>query len=345
MIYIIIGAGGFGLYTALNLRKLDKNSIIKIIDKDKKKSATVKGGNGITSITPKPKNLFNFISIRRSCKYKTPLYINNINNISWYFFYIINNLFNDNRKKIFELTGESEEYHEYNYWDNIYKLCEENNIEIIEDEIKNYDDKIIYGNNNYNYDKLILATGSDFSLLKDNECNKEYINYINLFSGVAVIVKVKNVPNKFYFANDVFITPYKDDTVKITCLLQLGNVSDINKEKIKEYIKNNLEVKKLGFIDIIDYWEGSRAVTYDTIPFYTKLINKNNDNIYWISGGSFLGSHTCELFGEKLAEYIIYNKTDEYFTLKRLIKIKKTYTVYFIIIILIIILIIYAYKN
>ncbi len=332
MIYIIIGAGGFGLYTALNLRKLDKNSIIKIIDKDKSNSATVKGGNGITSITPKPKNLFNFISFRDSSKYETPLFINKINNISWYFFYAINNLFNDNRKKIYELTGESEEYHEYNYWDNIYKLCEENNIEIIEDNIINYDNKYVYGKNNYNYDKLILATGADLSLIK--KCCQHLVNYINIFSGVAVIVKVKNVPNKFYFANDIFITPYKDDTVKITCLLQLGEVSNINKDKIKEYIKNNEEVKQLGFIEIIDYWEGSRAMTYDTIPFYTKLMSKNN-NIYWISGGSFLGSHTCELFGEKLARYIIHNKTDDYFTLKRLIKIKKTYIVYFIIIILI----------
>jgi succinate dehydrogenase/fumarate reductase flavoprotein subunit len=69
MIYIIIGSGGFGLYTALNLRKLDKNAIIKIIDKNKNNSATVNGGNGITSITPIPNNLFNFISFS---KYKTP---------------------------------------------------------------------------------------------------------------------------------------------------------------------------------------------------------------------------------------------------------------------------------
>jgi hypothetical protein len=252
----------------------------------------------------------------------------------WYLFYIINNLFNNNKKKIIELTGEDNEYHEYNYWDKIYKLCEENNIEIIEDSIINYDNQYVYSklNKGYKYDKLILATGSDLSLIK----NKCYINYINTFSGVAVIVKVKNVPDKFYFKNDIFITPYKDDTIKITCLLQLGDDLKINKEKIYEYIKNNNEVKKLGFIDIINYWEGSRAMTYDTIPFYTK-INESN-NIYWISGGSFMGSHTCELFGEKLAEYIINGTTDDYFTLKRLIKIKKTYTIYFILIIIIIML-------
>jgi hypothetical protein len=331
MIYVIIGAGGFGLYTALNLRKLDKDAIIKIIDKDKSNSSTVNGGNGVISITPKPNNFFNFISIGLCNKYKTPLNINKINNIEWYLIHIINNIFNNNKKKIVELTGEDDEYHEYNYWDKIYKLCEENNIEIIQDNIKDYDNKIVYGYNNYNYDKLILATGSDLSLIK----NKCYSSYINIFSGVAVIVKVKNVPNKFYFANDIFITPYKDDTVKITCLLQLGTNLNINKEKIYQYIKNNNEVKKLGFIDIINYWEGSRPMSYDTIPFYTKL---TSDNVYWISGGSFLGSHTCELFGEKLAEYIISGKTNEYFTLKRLIKIKKTYTVYFIIIIIIILI-------
>ena len=130
MIYII-GAGGFGLFTALYIRKLDKKSIIRIIDKDKNNSATVNGGNGIISITPKPNNLFNFISFKS--KYTTPLYINNINNYSWYLIHIINNLFNNNKKKILELTGEDNEYHEYNYWDKIYKLCEQNNIEIIQD--------------------------------------------------------------------------------------------------------------------------------------------------------------------------------------------------------------------
>jgi hypothetical protein len=337
MIYIIIGSGGFGLYTALNLRKLDKNAIIKIIDKNKNNSATVNGGNGITSITPIPNNLFNFISFS---KYKTPIYIDKnskSNNIEWYIFHIINNLFNNNKKKINELTGENEEYHEYDYWNKIYKLCEENNIEIIEDNIKNYDNNFIYGNNKYKYDKLILATGADLSLIK----NKCYHNYINIFSGVAVIVKVKTVPNKFYFANDIFITPYKDDTIKITCLLQFGNNIKINKEKIYEYIKSNDEVKKLGFIDIINYWEGSRPMSYDTIPFYTKL----KENTYWISGGSYLGSHTCELFGEKLAEYIINGTTDNYFTLKRLIKIKYKYISYFIIIILLIISIIIIYNN
>ncbi len=330
MIYIIVGAGGFGLFTALNLRKLDKNATIKIIDKDKSNSSTVNGGNGIISITPKPSSLFNFIS---SQKYKTPLYINKINNLYWYIIYAINNLFNDNKKKIIELTGEDNEYHEYNYWDKIYKLCEENNIEIIEDNIKDYDNKTLYGNNNYNYDKLILATGADLSLIK----NKCYKSYINIFSGVATIVRVKNIPNKFYFSNDIFITPYKEDTIKVTCLLQFGDDLNINKEKIYEYIKSNAEINKLGFIEIINYWEGSRAMSYDTIPFYTKLPS-NNDNVYWFSGGSYLGAHTCELFSEKLADYIINGKTDNYYTLKRLIQIKKTYTVYFIIIIILILI-------
>ncbi len=332
MIYVIIGAGGFGIYTALNLRKLDETAVIKIIDKDKTNSATVNGGNGITSITPKPSNLFNFISLS---KYKTPLYINSINNYEWFFFHIINNLFNNNKKTILELTGESEEYHEYNYWDKMYKKCEENNIEFIEDNIINYDDKIIYGNNNYTYDKLILATGADLSLIK-SEC---YRKYINIFSGVAVIVRVKNVPNKFYFVNDIFITPYKDDTIKITCLLQFGDDLKLNKNKIYKYIKNNDEIKKLGFIEIINYWEGSRPMSYDTIPFYTKLKTENCNNIYWISGGSYLGTHTCELFGEKLAEYIVNGTTNNYFTLKRLIYIK----IRIILVILIILILIFCY--
>ncbi len=334
MIYIIIGAGGFGLFTALNLRKLDKTAIIKIIDKDKSNSATVNGGNGIISITPKPKNLFNFISMH---KYKTPLYLNKIlnNNYEWFLIHIINNLFNNNKKTIIDLTGEDNEFHDFNYWNKIYKLCEQNNIEFIEDNIianaQNYDNQIIYGTkNNYSYNKLIIATGADLSLITEIE-NKCYSNYINIFSGVAVIIKVKNIPDKFYFANDIFVTPYKDDTVKITCLLQIGDDLKMDKNKIYEYIKNNDEVKKLELIEIINYWEGSRAMTYDTIPFYTKLKTKN-DNIYWISGGSYLGSHTCELFGEKLANYIINGTTDNYFTLKRLINIKITYIIKFILI-------------
>ncbi len=334
MIYIIIGAGGFGIYTALNIRKLDKNAIIKIIDKDKSNSATINGGNGITSTTPIPKNLFNFISWE---KYKTPIYISNINNYEWFILYAINNLFNNNKKKIIELTGENNEYHKYNYWNEMYKKCEENNIELIKDNIKNYDTKKIYGTyNDYIYDKLILATGADLSLIK----NKCYLKYINIFSGVAIIIRVKNVPNKFYFSNDIFITPYKDDTIKITCLLQFGNDLKVNKEKVYDYIKNNNEVKKLGLIEIINIWEGSRVTTYDTIPFYTKL--KSFNNIYWISGGSFLGSHTCEVFGYKLAKYIITGKTHNYYTINRLYNIKNKY---YLILIFIILLLIFYINN
>ncbi len=334
--YIIVGAGGFGLFTALNIRKLDKYATIKIIDKDKLNSASVNGGNGITNITPSPKNIFNFISFT---KYKKPVYFNKIK-LEWFTIYLINNLFNNkkNRDKIYKLAGSNNDYYKPDYWDSIYKSCEENKIEIIQDNITEYhnkDNRIIL-NDKYICDKLILATGSDLSLV-----DKYYHDYIGIFSGVAAIVKVKNVPKEFYFANDIFVTPYKDNTVKITCLLQFGDDIKVDREKIETYLKNNEEIKKLEFIELLDVWEGKRAMTYDTLPFYTKL----KKDVYWISGGSFLGTHLSELYGTKLANYIIYDYNNKFYKLKRLSNIRMKYYFVLILIVFLIILFLNLYNE
>jgi len=325
--YIIIGAGCFGLYTALNIRKIDKTGIIKILDVDKNNSATVNGGNGITTERIIPDDIFNAISFD---KYKTPIYLNKIN-IEWLIIHGINNLFNNNKQKIFDLTGESNEYHKFNYWEKKYDLCKKNNIEIIDNVyIKDYsikDDKIYL--DNYICDKLIIATGANLSLIP-----KCLHSYISIFSGIAVTIRVKNVPKKFYFAHDIFITPYKDDKVVITGLLQLGDDIEINKKKLSKYIKNNKEIKKLGLISIERMWEGKRAMTYDTMPFYTKI----NKNVYWISGGSYLGTHSASIFGKHLANYIINNKpvnvNNDFFNLSRLKNIRLKYYIILIYIIL-----------
>ena len=323
--YIIVGAGGFGLFTALNIKKLDKNSTVKIIDKNKNNSATVNGGNGIINITPKPNNIFNFISFK---KYTKPVYFNKIN-LEWFTIYLINNLLNNNknRKKIIELAGTKNDYYKPDYWENIYKLCEENNIEIIQDNITeyNYKDNKIILNNKYICDKLILATGADLSLI-----DKHYHNYIGYFSGIAAIIKVKNVPKEFYFANDIFVTPYNNDSVKITGLLQFGDDINIDRDKIETYLKNNEEIKKLGFIELLNVWEGKRPMTYDTLPFYTKL----KKDVYWICGGSFLGTHLSKIYGEKLANYIINNCSNSFYKLKRLSNIRIKYYCVLILVIL-----------
>ena len=51
--FCIIGAGSFGLMTALHLRKTYKNAKIIIFDKNKNQSASVSGGNGMLKYSEK----------------------------------------------------------------------------------------------------------------------------------------------------------------------------------------------------------------------------------------------------------------------------------------------------
>ncbi len=340
--------------TALHLRETYKDASIKIFDINNSLSPTVNGGNGMLNYTMdfSLNELINSININ---------ILNIPNKIEFYIIHLFNYIFNNscNRKLIKNISTNEENdsectdsnYYKKNYWDNIINELIENNIEIINmTEIIDYK----YENNkiqifsskgeNYECDKLILCTAGNLKLIK----KKCYHKFIDIFSGYSSIIEVKNVPKCFYYKDGIFITPYDTNYIKITFKVEIGTSNEnyniesnnINYKHLYDYIKNNSEIQKLGFISIKNIWKGSRAISYDIIPF----IEQVDKDVYWMSGGSYMGSHMANNFGKWMVDYIsnkqftnINNiKFDP--TLQRLKNIRKKYYSRFIILLLIIIL-------
>jgi hypothetical protein len=373
--FCIIGAGGFGLMTAVHLRKKFKDAKIIIFDINKSLSASVNGGNGMLKYAMDVpfKDIKNIIDINFS---KVP------NNLDFYLIHFINQLFNNknNRdmvKKIAveyedeiqlnlksfkcDLEGGESAYYPYNHWDKVSKELISKNVEIKDmTEIINYiykDDKIIIKSKTgeeYICDKLILCTAANLNLVK----NKYYHQFIDVFSGYGAIVEVKTPPKCFYYKDGLFFTPYKNNLIKITFKVELGstygnyNIDKTSEKynKLVDYITNNPEIKRLGFVSIENIWHGSRAMTYDIMPF----INRVDKNVYLLSGGGYMGTHMADNFGKWMVEYIsnkpftdLPKNNNIIFdpTLKRLERVKNKYYFIFILLVLIVMIIIIKFIN
>ncbi len=362
-IFCIIGAGAFGLMTALHLRETYANAKIIIFDKNKNLSASVNGGNGMLKYNQKykVKDINKSISINFS---RIPY------NFEFYLFHLINQITSNkiNREIIKKIAIEEEEEEEcensdnfpYNYWDKITEKLIKNNVEIINNtEIINYvykNDKIIlYSKNNKEYicDKLILCTASNLNLVKNNYYHK----FIEAFSGYSAIVELKSPINCFYYKDNIFFTPYNNNLVKITFKLEIGFknenyfVDNKNKEynKISNFIISNPEIQRLGLISIKNIWHGSRAMTYDIIPFISRI----DTNVYLLTGGGYMGTHMANRFGKWMVELLsnkpfsdipIHNNILFNPTIKRLEIIRSKYYFWILIFILLIYFIIYFKK-
>ncbi len=345
--------------TALHLREYDKNAKIIIFDTNKKLSPTVNGGNGALHYTMS----FPIKDINSTFYLNKDMILNLTysNKILFYLIHTLEYIFNNKKNRTIvkniivededEVECENSDYYRKDFWDNLTDKLIKQNIEIkdmieIIDYKYNNDKIILLSKNNESYicDKLILCTSTNLNLIK----NKCYHQYIDSFSGYSAIVEIKNAPECFYFKDDIFITPYDEKHIKMTFILEVGYndgnyyIDSNNKyyNKLATYIKNNKEIQRLGFISIKNIWRGARAMTYDIIPFIKQIDN----NVYWLTGGSYMGTHMAYKFGKWMVE-MIYNKSFTPLpnnikfdpTLKRLENIKKKYCYIIIIIILLII--------
>jgi hypothetical protein len=359
--FCIIVAGAFGLMTALHLRETYPNAKITIFDINKNLSASVNGGNGMLKYSQKYdlKEISQLISNSISINYSRLPY-----NFEFYLFHLINQITSNkyNRELIKKIAIEEEEeeecensdYFPYNYWEKITEKLIKSNIEIVDNiEIINYvynNDKIIlYSKNNKQYicDRLILCTAANLNLVKNNYYHK----FIETFSGYSAIVELKTTIDCFYYKHNMFFTPYNNNLVKITFKVDIGfenanyflDKSDTKYNKIVDYITNNQEIQRLGLVSIKNIWHGSRAMTYDIIPFISQV----DKNVYLLTGGGYMGTHMANKFGKWMVE-LINNKTfsdlpihnNKIFdpTIKRLEMIRSKY--YFLIILLILIILI-----
>lgn len=337
--YIIVGGGGFGLNTALNLRINDKNAKITIFDRNIGLSSTINSGNGLIkkSISYIHNLKFNdLVAIREKNKYSGAIYLHKINNIEWALVYLLNYFLKSKKSRdiINKISSKYVEYKECkdthfndpDYWPNIIKSCKDNGIDIIDmTEIidYNYDyDYILKKDNNnvndvkdvkinvktkdkvYQCDKLILSTAENLNLIK----NDYYHKFIECFSGLMITVRVKNKPKCYSYSNGMFICPYKENMIKIGTRLEWGynkgqyniDKNDPEFQEIIKFVLKNKDLEQFGIISFENIWRGTRAMTYDILPFFT-MIDKN---VYWISGGNFLGTHLAQAYGKWLGQTI-----------------------------------------
>ena len=119
--------------------------------------------------------------------------------------------------------------------------------------------------------------------------------------------------------------------------------------KQSEFIKNNPEIQRLGLISIKNLWRGSRAMTYDIMPFIANI----DINIYLLTGGGYMGTHMANRFSKWIVE-LISNKpfsmlprhNNKIFdpTINRLELIRSKYYFWIILLILFVYIIIYFKK-
>ena len=352
--YIIVGGGGFGLHTALNLRFNDKDANIIIFDKNIQMSSTINSGNGLIkkSISYIHNLKFNdMIAIREKNKYSGAIYLHKINNIEWAIVYLLNYFLKSKQSRdiINKISSKYVEYKECkdthfndpDYWPNIIKSCKDNRIDIIDKtEIINYDYNLNKSGDKtgkinvkttdkvYQCDKLILSTAENLDLIK----NDYYHKFIECFSGLMITVRVKNKPKCYSYSNGMFICPYKENMIKIGTRLEWGynkgqyniDKTDPEFQEIIKFVLKNKDLEQFGIISFENIWRGTRAMTYDILPFFS-MIDKD---VYWISGGNFLGTHLAQAYGKWLGQ-TIENKPltdlpkDFDPTLERLINIRR----------------------
>jgi glycine/D-amino acid oxidase-like deaminating enzyme len=126
------------------------------------------------------------------------------------------------------------------------------------------------------------------------------------------------LPECFYLKNNIFITPIDkvNRIVRITCKIIFDKepsskfITDIDTKEVKNVLKlissNGIKWKK-----IISIWKGSRPMrpmTYDSLPF----IGEEDNGVYVMSGGSFIGTHFSGIFGYWLANIVNYNLNIRY---------------------------------
>jgi hypothetical protein len=307
--YIIIGAGSFGLNTALELRKNEPKAKITIYDKNLYLSSSIKSGNGLVKYENTSNFSTGFTIFKKICftKYKNLYYIAKINSniVNWYLIYLFYNFknYNNDNNLIIKILNdknlndttlndttnnenlndkkinkcENSEHHNINYWDDIIKKCKDNNIFINNNvEIINYnhkDNKIYVETNQnkiYNCDKLILCTANDLNLIK----NHNYHNYLNTISGIIIWAKVKNIKKCYTKFNHLILVPYKDNILKISLLQELCVEPKYN----NQYIEKDTE----DYNKIVEYLNSNKdikdigIISIETIWYGVRAVSYDN---------------------------------------------------------------------
>lgn len=342
--YIIVGGGCFGLHTAFFLSQVDNYSKILIIDKNTKENATSNSGLGTLKYIP-TFNLSKLIEFNKSID------INSID-LSWMPYFSKENMFNmeENREKMVALSNlnakvlkeyglindsnyiscKKTDFYSKDYFKDLKNILQNRrNITFMDDTVLAY--KTIYQRNSllpssyiikteensyYYCDKLIITTGAlvDKLLLKKSLMR----GLTKPVSGYSVDLELDNttqIPECFYLKNNIFITPIDkaNRIVRITCKIIFDKepsskfITDMDTKEVKNVLKL-ISSNGIKWNKIISIWRGSRPMTYDSLPF----IGEEENGVYVMSGGSFIGTHFSGIFGYWLANIVNYNLNTRY---------------------------------
>lgn len=334
--YIIIGGGCFGLHTAFFLSEIKKDAKILIIDNNNKQNATNNSGLGSLKYIP-TFNLSKLIEFNKSIELKSV-------DISWMPYFSTQNIFNmsNNREKMVKISDlnfkllkkyglindnnytnckKTDFYSKYYFNELKDRLERRRNVDFLDDLVISY--KAIQSSYYYKpssyivktsksdfyyCEKLIITTGALVDkLLQKNSIMRGLTKPVSGYSIDLVLDESIDIPTCFYMKNNIFITPIDkaNRIVRITCKIIFDKepsstfITDMNTKEVKNVLKlissNGIKWKK-----IISIWKGSRPMTYDSLPF----IGEEENGVYVMSGGSFIGTHFSGIFSFWLINFI-----------------------------------------
>ena len=288
MKYLVIGTGAMGLNIANELLK--QNIEFDIITKSND-NESYNYPNAIVNKYYINKPSFSMIFIRKL-------------NFIWLLMVLLNiPFYKSNKNKIVKNSLSILKNYEFkNCSSNIYF----NNKNIFNDLLNNIKHKIIYKtvthNDIYNYskqyDKVFVCIGH----------NQTQSNFLQNVGSFKFYCECDNKPNCLNVENGYFIEPHDNNNITIKCGLVIGsNNEDFDYEYTSNKLKNSYIWDKYKITKINNIKMGIRSVSFDFIPFYY-----NNNNIYYITGGSFNGF----IFAPYVAQEIL--KENKYFHISRL---------------------------
>lgn len=287
--HVIIGAGISGISLAYHLKNLNKKDEVIIIDKDYTQGASYHSHNLYFTSTEK-NNKFSL-----SIENLSPIFLINILCIQIIFFFYIKNV--------------NKYFSQFNFLPLPKKKCKNiqyyglqqyrnfvDSFSIIKDEYISFEKET---NNTLHIKtkknkKIICDYLYDCRAFSDNQ------HFLLNVSSDSIYVEVDSVKIKCLIRESIYwISPLDHNTIKISMNLYINysgkskNSKKINIDRIIEILDNH----KMKFIKIKDKWYGSRTCSYDLLPYYYQKA----ENVFVITGGSFLGFNTLPAISREIA--------------------------------------------
>lgn len=296
--HVIIGAGISGISLAYHLQKLNKKDEIVIIDKNFMQSTSYHSNN--LYFTQNEKNKKFSLSIKKL----SPIFLFHFLCIQIIFFFYINNV-NKYFSKLNFLPLSKKKCNNIQYYDLQKYRDFVHSFQIIKDEYISF-----HKHNNINV-KTKNNKNINCDFLYDCRAFSNNSHFLLNVSSDSIYLEVDEMKIKCLVRDDIYwFMPLNHNTIKVSMHLYVNFNDKLNKkkidiDKISQILKEKYNIK---ILKIKDKWYGSRTCSYDLLPYYYQ----KEDNVFVITGGSFLGFNILPAISREIAYKVNRKKMQKY---------------------------------